>query len=56
MQVYYESLCPYSIAFITKQLYPVYVELKGSIELELIPWGHATVSTYSYYFTKSKLD
>lgn len=44
MQVYYESLCPYSIAFITKQLYPVYVELKDSIELELIPWGHATVS------------
>ncbi|XP_066262543.1 gamma-interferon-inducible lysosomal thiol reductase-like [Euwallacea similis] len=42
VQVYYETLCPDSIAFITKQLYPTYAALKEWIDLELIPWGYAS--------------
>ncbi|XP_066262572.1 gamma-interferon-inducible lysosomal thiol reductase-like [Euwallacea similis] len=42
VQVYYETLCPYSIAFIIKQLYPVYQDLHEDINLELVPWGHAS--------------
>ncbi|XP_050304863.1 gamma-interferon-inducible lysosomal thiol reductase-like [Anthonomus grandis grandis] len=45
VQVYYESLCPYSIDFIVNQLYPGFLTIgSDKINLELIPYGHATES------------
>jgi len=43
--VYYESLCPDSQAFITKQLYPSMKILKDHIDLHLIPFGKSTYQT-----------
>jgi len=40
--VYYESLCPDSQAFITKQLYPSMKMLKDHVDLHLIPYGKST--------------
>jgi len=41
--VYYESLCPDSIKFITKQLYPALQgNLSELVELNLLPYGRAT--------------
>ncbi|ERL95191.1 gamma-interferon-inducible lysosomal thiol reductase-like isoform X2 [Dendroctonus ponderosae] len=42
VSVYYETLCPDSISFIVHQLYPGYYALKEYIDLELVPWGHAS--------------
>lgn len=42
--VYYESLCPDSQAFVTKQLYPAMKMLKDHVQLHLIPFGKSTVS------------
>lgn len=44
VDVYYETLCPDSRAFIVVQLYPAYYSLKDYIDLSLIPWGRASVS------------
>ncbi|KAF7268135.1 hypothetical protein GWI33_018698 [Rhynchophorus ferrugineus] len=46
VQVYYETLCPDSIAFITQQLYPNYLIFgpDGLIDIELVPYGHASES------------
>ncbi|KAK8777659.1 hypothetical protein V5799_028994 [Amblyomma americanum] len=41
IQVYYESLCPYSIAFITEQLWPTYVRVGYLMDVQLIPFGNA---------------
>lgn len=41
--VYYESLCPDSIDFINKQLYPTYQQLKSIISLQLIVAGNSNV-------------
>jgi len=43
--VYYESLCPDSQAFITKQLYPSMKILKDHVDLHLIPFGKSTYQT-----------
>ncbi|CRK95009.1 CLUMA_CG008495, isoform A [Clunio marinus] len=43
--VYYESLCPDSQAFITKQLYPAMKMLKDHVDLHLIPFGKSTYQT-----------
>ncbi|KAL1492143.1 hypothetical protein ABEB36_012631 [Hypothenemus hampei] len=45
VQLYYESLCPYSIDFIVNQLYPAYKDLSKYINLELVPWGNAHETT-----------
>lgn len=45
MAVYYESLCPDSIRFITTQLYPTYRELGLYIDVEFVPYGNANVGT-----------
>lgn len=42
--LHYESLCPYSLEFINKQLYPAYKKLGDVIKLDLIPFGNAWVS------------
>ena len=44
IQVYYESLCPDSINFITKQLHPTYQTLGKYMNIEFIPFGNADVS------------
>ncbi len=41
--IYYESLCPDSQAFITKQLYPSMKVLKDHVDLNFIPFGKSTV-------------
>lgn len=46
--VYYESLCPDSQAFITKQLYPSMKILKDHVDLHLIPFGKSTVSVMTH--------
>lgn len=42
--VHYEALCPDSRSFILKQLGPTYRTLSTNIEVELVPYGKATVS------------
>ncbi|XP_055373066.1 GILT-like protein 1 [Condylostylus longicornis] len=46
IDVYYESLCPDSAAFITEQLYPVVKEdLKNYVDINWIPFGKSTFET-----------
>jgi len=46
--VYFESYCPDSVKFLTKQLYPLYVSpLEPYMNITLVPFGKAT-------FTKSE--
>uniref|UniRef100_T1J742 Micro-fibrillar-associated protein 1 C-terminal domain-containing protein n=1 Tax=Strigamia maritima TaxID=126957 RepID=T1J742_STRMM len=42
IDVYYESLCPDSVKFITKQLWPAYQKLSSIISLQLVPYGKAS--------------
>lgn len=44
IQVYYESLCPDSINFITQQLYPTYQKLGKYLTIEFKPFGNAEVT------------
>ncbi|KAH9366261.1 hypothetical protein HPB48_008319 [Haemaphysalis longicornis] len=37
IQLYYESLCPYSIAFITEQLWPTFVRVGYLMDVQLVP-------------------
>lgn len=48
MFVYYESLCPDSKAFITKQLHPTMKILKDHVELHLVPFGKSSVNKRDY--------
>ena len=48
--VYYESLCPDSRNFITKQLYPTYQKLGQNLDVEFKPFGKASVSTVIHKF------
>ncbi|XP_064479450.1 gamma-interferon-inducible lysosomal thiol reductase-like [Ornithodoros turicata] len=41
IQVFYESLCPYSIAFITEQLWPAFLRLGYLMDVQLVPFGNA---------------
>ncbi|KAG8198797.1 hypothetical protein JTE90_007101 [Oedothorax gibbosus] len=42
LDVYYETNCPDSMRFITRQLYPVYLEMKDAIDIQLVPFGKAS--------------
>lgn len=42
VSIYYESLCPDSINFITNQLYPSYDNFKDRIQLDFVPYGKAS--------------
>ncbi|XP_077291922.1 GILT-like protein 1 [Arctopsyche grandis] len=42
ISLYVSSMCKDSQNFITKQVYPVYNELKEYIDVEFVPWGKAT--------------
>ena len=44
IQVYYESFCPYSQAFLTQQLYTTYQKLGKYMRVDLKPYGNAAVS------------
>ena len=44
IQVYYESLCPDSIDFITQQLFPTFQKLGKYLTIEFKPFGNAKVS------------
>lgn len=44
IDVLYESLCPDSIEFITKQLYPAWNEIAPYVDIKLIPFGKSAVS------------
>ena len=46
ISVYYESLCPDSVDFITGQLSTAFSEVNQKMEIELIPFGKATVSFF----------
>ncbi|XP_077293959.1 GILT-like protein 1 [Arctopsyche grandis] len=39
--VYYEALCPDSVRFITKQLYPAWQTMHNAFKVKLIPYGKA---------------
>ena len=57
IQVYYESLCPDSIRFITEQLYPVYQTLGKYMNIEFIIFGNADVSIcLNYLYLTSKIS
>ena len=43
--VYYESLCPDCQGFITKMLFPNYANLSSIMNLTLVPFGNAYVSS-----------
>jgi interferon gamma-inducible protein 30/cytochrome c oxidase assembly factor 7 len=45
VSVYYETLCPDSIRFITTQLYPAYKELPEYLELDFVPYGFADITS-----------
>ncbi|XP_001602519.1 GILT-like protein 1 [Nasonia vitripennis] len=42
VDVYYESLCPDSVYFITKELAPAYNDLKSIINVNFVPFGKAS--------------
>lgn len=52
IDVYYETLCPDSIQFIRRQLYPTYQKIGEIMDISLIPYGKAEVSLKSFSFTK----
>merc|ERR1711862_417589 len=39
--VYYESLCPYSINFITDEVFPAYTTLSDYFDVFFVPYGNA---------------
>lgn len=45
--IYYESLCPDSIRFITDQLFPGYSVVKHLIDVLFVPFGKSSVSQSS---------
>lgn len=44
VSLYYESLCPDSVRFVVRQLYPGFLKLGDILDLDFIPYGFATVS------------
>ena len=51
--VYYESLCPDSIEFITGQLYPTYQSLEKYLNVEFVPFGNAEVNTNYFLYIQT---
>lgn len=49
VSIYYEALCSDSRNFILRQLLPVYNKASRIIEIDLIPYGKATVRVMFIY-------
>lgn len=47
--LYYESLCPDCQFFATKQLKPIYEEIKNHVELLLVPFGKSESENHHFY-------
>jgi len=43
IDVYYETLCPDSIQFIRRQLYPTFNKIGQIMDINLVPYGKAEV-------------
>ncbi|KFM58934.1 Gamma-interferon-inducible lysosomal thiol reductase, partial [Stegodyphus mimosarum] len=50
LDIYYETDCPDSMRFVTRQLYPLYREMESILDIRLIPYGKAR----EYYNTETK--
>merc|ERR1711970_1253975 len=46
VELYYETLCPYSIDFIIDQLYPTWKEIGEIMEVAMFPFGNAHYSQH----------
>ncbi|XP_002400600.3 gamma-interferon-inducible lysosomal thiol reductase [Ixodes scapularis] len=42
--LFYESMCPYSKAFITTQLYPTYTKLQEYLSVTVVPFGNGNIN------------
>lgn len=49
MAVYYETICPDGIAFIRDHLYPTWLKRRDEMEVQLVPYGKASVHADSLY-------
>lgn len=58
VSVYYEALCYDSQQFYTKQFYPTYIKLGEYFNVDLLPYGKATVCHWlkNYYNNQVKID
>lgn len=56
MAVYYEALCPDSRSFVVKQLGPTYRRLAANMQVELIPYGKATVRKFQLQLLESTIS
>lgn len=52
ISLYYESLCPYSMAFIMGQASKAYNKVGSIMNLEMIPFGNAVVSSTQIFVLK----
>ena len=52
LSVYFESLCPDSRLFITRQLTPTYAVLNKIFDIDLVPYGN---SNWSYSETSKEV-
>lgn len=50
MDIYYESLCPDSIKFISEQLTPLYNEFRQHLDITFVPFGKSSVSIYGFNY------
>lgn len=51
--VFYEALCPDSKNFIIKQLQPAFVRAPHLLEIQFVPYGKASVSTFLSAYVSS---
>ncbi|XP_065211094.1 GILT-like protein 1 [Planococcus citri] len=49
VSIFYESLCPDSVKFITAKFYPIYGYLRPHVNLHLVPFGKAEVISEKEY-------
>ena len=50
LDVYIEALCPYSFNFVNKQLGPQYESIAPFVDVRVIPYGNAHVTSLSFLF------
>lgn len=51
VSIYYEGLCSDSITFLNNQVLPAYAIIGEYVDLDLIPYGKASVS-YDYVYVR----